>query len=113
MCLHRFDRTSDDDRMIVDAQIGSSHEIEYFRSIFELAWSQRNDATRKGGDQAAKLSTPGTGRKPRLNLAAPIKRPRRKAASWLGMTLEQLKNGYGHPHPDFQEEGAEAIGGTR
>jgi integrase len=29
-----------------------------------------------------------------------------EAAGWLGMTLEQLENGYGHHHPDFQEEAA-------
>jgi hypothetical protein len=33
-----------------------------------------------------------------------------QAAGWLGMTLEQLENGYGHHHPDFQEEAAEAFG---
>jgi hypothetical protein len=33
-----------------------------------------------------------------------------EAAGWLGMTLE---NGYGHHHPDFQEEAAEAFGGRR
>ena len=32
-----------------------------------------------------------------------------QAAGWLGMTLEQLENGYGHHHPDFQEEAAEAF----
>ena len=36
-----------------------------------------------------------------------------EAAVWLGMTLEQLENGYGHHHPDFQEEAAEAFGGRR
>ncbi|MBR0834110.1 hypothetical protein JQ612_12995 [Bradyrhizobium manausense] len=36
-----------------------------------------------------------------------------QAAGWLGMTLEQLENGYGHHHPDFQEEAAEAFGGRR
>jgi integrase len=36
-----------------------------------------------------------------------------QAAGWLGMTLEQLENGYGHHHPDFQEEAAERIGGRR
>lgn len=36
-----------------------------------------------------------------------------QAAGWLGMTLEQLENGYGHHHPDFQEEAAEAFGGKR
>jgi integrase len=34
-----------------------------------------------------------------------------QAAGWLGMTIEQLENGYGHHHPDFQEEAAERIGG--
>ena len=33
-----------------------------------------------------------------------------EAAGWLGMTLEQLENGYGHHHPDFQEEAAGAFG---
>jgi integrase len=33
-----------------------------------------------------------------------------KGAGWLGMTLEQLENGYGHHHPDFQEEAASAFG---
>jgi integrase len=36
-----------------------------------------------------------------------------QAAGWLGMTLEQLEAGYGHHHPDFQEEAAEAFGGRR
>lgn len=36
-----------------------------------------------------------------------------QAAGWLGMTLEQLENGYGHHHPDFQEEAAEAFGRRR
>ncbi len=36
-----------------------------------------------------------------------------QAAGWLGMTLEQLENGYGHHHPDFQGEAAEAFGGMR
>jgi hypothetical protein len=33
-----------------------------------------------------------------------------EAAGGLGMTLEQLENGYGHYHPDFQEEAAGASG---
>ena len=37
----------------------------------------------------------------------------RKAAGWLGMTVEQLEEGYGHHHPDFQGEAAEAFGGRR
>jgi integrase len=36
-----------------------------------------------------------------------------QAAGWLGMTLEQLEDGYGHHHPDFQEAAAEAFGGRR
>lgn len=36
-----------------------------------------------------------------------------QAAGWLGMTLEQLQASYGHHHPDFQEEAAEAFGGRR
>jgi hypothetical protein len=36
-----------------------------------------------------------------------------QAAGWLGMTLEQLEDNYGHHHPDFQEEAAEAFGGKR
>jgi integrase len=36
-----------------------------------------------------------------------------QAAGWLGMTLEQLENGYGHHHPDFQEEAASAFSGKR
>lgn len=35
------------------------------------------------------------------------------AAGWLGMTVEQLQENYGHHHPDFQEEAAEAFGGRR
>jgi hypothetical protein len=31
-----------------------------------------------------------------------------QAAGWLAMT-EQLEDGYGHHHPDFQEEAAERI----
>lgn len=36
-----------------------------------------------------------------------------QAAGFLGMTLEQLDDGYGHHHPDFQEEAAGAFGGSR
>jgi integrase len=33
-----------------------------------------------------------------------------EAAGWLGMTVEQLEQNYGHHHPDFQEDAAEASG---
>src|ERR1700738_2785694 len=36
-----------------------------------------------------------------------------EAAGWLGMTVEQLEQNYGHHHPDFQEDAAEAFGGRR
>jgi integrase len=36
-----------------------------------------------------------------------------EAAGRLGMTVEQLEANYGHHHPDFQEEAAEAFGGRR
>jgi integrase len=36
-----------------------------------------------------------------------------EAAGWLGMTVEQLEANYGHHHPDFQGEAAEAFGGRR
>ena len=36
-----------------------------------------------------------------------------EAAGWLGMTVEQLEENYGHHHPDFQNEVAEAFGGRR
>lgn len=36
-----------------------------------------------------------------------------QAAGFLGMTLEQLQENYGHHHPDFQEEAAEAFGRRR
>lgn len=36
-----------------------------------------------------------------------------QAAGWLGMTLEQLQDNYGHHHPDFQEEAAEAFSGRK
>jgi integrase len=36
-----------------------------------------------------------------------------QAAGWLGMTVEQLEQTYGHHHPDFQGEAAEAFGGRR
>ena len=36
-----------------------------------------------------------------------------QAAGWLGMTLEQLQENYGHHHPDFQDEAAEAFSGRR
>jgi hypothetical protein len=38
---------------------------------------------------------------------------RRPGSGWLGMTVEQLEANYGHHHPDFQEEAAEAFGGRR
>jgi hypothetical protein len=31
----------------------------------------------------------------------------------LGMTVEQLEENYGHHHPDFQNEAAQAFGGRR
>jgi integrase len=36
-----------------------------------------------------------------------------EAAGRLGMTVEQLEQNYGHYHPDFQEDAAEACGGRR
>lgn len=35
------------------------------------------------------------------------------AAGWLGMTVEMLEEVYGHHHPDFQSETAEAFGRRR
>jgi integrase len=35
-----------------------------------------------------------------------------QAAGFLGMTVEQLEKGYGHHHPDFQQEAASAFGGA-
>ena len=34
------------------------------------------------------------------------------AAGFLGMTVQQLEATYGHHHPDYQREAAEALGGT-
>lgn len=34
-----------------------------------------------------------------------------EAAGFLGMTVQQLEAGYGHHHPDFQEEAVTALGG--
>lgn len=36
-----------------------------------------------------------------------------EAAGWLGMTVEQLEENYGHHHRDFQNEAAQAFGGRR
>jgi len=36
-----------------------------------------------------------------------------EAAGWLGMTVEQLEANYGHHHPDFQGEAAEAFSARR
>jgi integrase len=33
------------------------------------------------------------------------------AAGFLGMTVQQLEQGYGHHHPDYQEEAVAALGG--
>jgi integrase len=33
------------------------------------------------------------------------------AAGFLGMTVQQLEAGYGHHHPDYQEEAVAALGG--
>ena len=33
------------------------------------------------------------------------------AAGFLGMTVQQLEQGYGHHHPDYQEEAVTALGG--
>jgi integrase len=35
------------------------------------------------------------------------------AADFLGITVAQLEDGYGHHHPDFQEEAASTFGGAR
>lgn len=35
------------------------------------------------------------------------------AAGFLGITVEQLEEAYGHHHPDFQEEAAKGFGGKR
>jgi len=34
-----------------------------------------------------------------------------QAAGFLGMTVQQLERGYGHHHPDYQEEAVAALGG--
>jgi integrase len=34
-----------------------------------------------------------------------------EAAGFLGMTVQQLEQGYGHHHPDYQEEAVAALGG--
>jgi len=34
-----------------------------------------------------------------------------EAAGFLGMTVQQLEQAYGHHHPDFQEEAVAALGG--
>lgn len=36
-----------------------------------------------------------------------------QAAGFLGMTVEQLEEGYGHHHPDFQEEAAAAFASSK
>jgi integrase len=33
------------------------------------------------------------------------------AAGFLGMTVQQLEQGYGHHHPEYQEQAVEALGG--
>ena len=33
------------------------------------------------------------------------------AAGFLGMTVQQLEEGYGHDHPDYQEDAVAALGG--
>jgi integrase len=33
------------------------------------------------------------------------------AAGFLGMTIQQLEQGYGHHHPDYQEQAVAALGG--
>jgi hypothetical protein len=33
------------------------------------------------------------------------------AAGFLGMTVQQLEQAYGHHHPDYQEEAVAALGG--
>ncbi len=35
------------------------------------------------------------------------------AAGFLGMTVQQLEQGYGHHHPDYQEDAVAALGGQR
>jgi integrase len=35
------------------------------------------------------------------------------AAGFLGMTVQQLEAGYGHHHPDFQQEAVAALGGQQ
>jgi hypothetical protein len=36
-----------------------------------------------------------------------------QAAGFLGMTVEQLEEGYGHHHPDFQEEAAATFASSK
>ena len=33
------------------------------------------------------------------------------ASGFLGMTVQQLEEGYGHHHPDYQDEAVAALGG--
>ena len=33
------------------------------------------------------------------------------AAGFLGMTVQQLEAGYGHHHPDYQQDAIAALGG--
>ena len=33
------------------------------------------------------------------------------AAGFLGMTVQQLEQGYGHHHPDYQQDAVAALGG--
>ena len=33
------------------------------------------------------------------------------AAGFLGMTVQQLEQGYGHHHPDYQEQAVAELGG--
>ena len=35
------------------------------------------------------------------------------AAGFLGMTVQQLEAGYGHHHPDYQQDAIAALGGRR
>ncbi|BCH12317.1 hypothetical protein MesoLj131c_65750 (plasmid) [Mesorhizobium sp. 131-3-5] len=48
MRLNCLDRTRDDYRMIVETQVGASHEINYLRSSVKRPCAQKKCASRRG-----------------------------------------------------------------
>ena len=91
-----------------------SHFVEFNGAAVKSVKSGFRSAVRIAGLSAGAANvTPHTLRHTAATWLMQKGTDRWQAAGWLGMTLEQLEDGYGHHHPDFQEAAAEAFGGRR